>query len=62
VNIVMHSSTSEVNVNPSHETVLRPDDSMLVIAPIDRLIELERANKRAAGPAEASEGPTALTR
>src|SRR3954447_24343805 len=34
-NIVMHQGPSGVNVNPGHEIVLGPGDSILVIAPMD---------------------------
>lgn len=44
VNIVMHQGASGVNVNPEHAVVLGPGDSLLVIAPIDRLIALEARN------------------
>jgi voltage-gated potassium channel len=44
VNIVMHQGPSGVNVNPGHEIVLGPGDSILVIAPMDRLLALEARN------------------
>jgi Trk K+ transport system NAD-binding subunit len=44
VNIVMHQGPSGVNINPEHATVLGPGDSILVIAPIERLLALETAN------------------
>jgi Trk K+ transport system NAD-binding subunit len=49
VNVVMHSGPSGVNVNPDHDVVLAPNDTMLVIAPLDRLRGLESANGRVAG-------------
>ena len=44
VNIVMHQGPTGVNVNPGHEIRLGPGDSLLVIAPIDRLLALESQN------------------
>jgi Trk K+ transport system NAD-binding subunit len=44
VNIVMHQGPSGVNVNPGHEVVLGPGDSILVIAPMDKLLALEGLN------------------
>jgi len=44
VNIVMHQGPSGVNVNPGHDIALGPGDSILVIAPMDRLLALERLN------------------
>jgi Trk K+ transport system NAD-binding subunit len=45
VNIVMHRGADGVKINPAHDTVVRPEDSMLVIAPMERLVELEAANQ-----------------
>lgn len=45
VNIVMHRGPNGVNVNPSHEITLAPNDTVLVIAPMNRLLELEEANR-----------------
>ena len=47
----MHNGPSGVNVNPGHTLVLGPGDEVLVIAPMDRLIELEAQNQ----PAEAKD-------
>jgi Trk K+ transport system NAD-binding subunit len=47
VNIVMHNGPAGVNVNPGHELVLRPNDEVLVIAPMERLIDLETQNRPA---------------
>lgn len=44
VNIVMYHGKSGVNINPSHDQVLGPNDEVLVIAPIERLIEIEALN------------------
>jgi Trk K+ transport system NAD-binding subunit len=49
VNIVMYHGKSGVNINPSHDQVLGPNDEVLVIAPIDRLIEIEALNWDGAG-------------
>ena len=35
VNVIMHRGAEGVNINPVHDTVLCPDDSMLVIAPVE---------------------------
>jgi voltage-gated potassium channel len=45
VNIVMHQGPSGVNINPGHATVLGPGDSILVIAPMGRLLALEARNQ-----------------
>lgn len=45
VNIVMHSGPQGVNLNPSHEVTLAPNDSLLVIASLDRLLELDAINQ-----------------
>jgi Trk K+ transport system NAD-binding subunit len=45
VNIVMHHGRDGTNVNPDHGVVLGPGDEVLVIAPIDRLVDLERMNR-----------------
>lgn len=45
VNIVMHRGPAGVNVNPGHDIVLGPNDTVLVIAPMNRLLELEAANQ-----------------
>ncbi|WP_406694024.1 NAD-binding protein [Singulisphaera sp. Ch08] len=45
VNVVMYHGKAGVNVNPGHDIVLEPDDMLLVIAPIDRLIEMESTNQ-----------------
>ena len=44
VNIVMHRGPEGVNINPGHDVVLGPNDAVLVIAPKDRLVDLEAAN------------------
>jgi len=44
VNVVMHHGKSGVNVNPAHDLVFEPGDTILVIAPIDRLLDLEGIN------------------
>ena len=45
VNIVMHRGTGGVNINPNHETILAPLDTVLVIAPMNQLVDLESANR-----------------
>jgi Trk K+ transport system NAD-binding subunit len=45
VNIVMHRGAQGVLINPGHDTVLGAGDTLLVIAPMDRLIALEEANE-----------------
>jgi Trk K+ transport system NAD-binding subunit len=45
VNIVMHQGLAGVDVNPDHEVRLAAGDTILVIAPIDRLLGLEAANR-----------------
>jgi Trk K+ transport system NAD-binding subunit len=45
VNVVMHNGGSGVDVNPGPDLILRPGDELLVIAPLDKLIELETLNQ-----------------
>lgn len=45
VNLIMLRGAGGVTVNPGHEVVLRPDDTVLVIAPMEKLVELEEANQ-----------------
>jgi voltage-gated potassium channel len=45
VNIVMHHGATGVNINPGHNVAFGPGDTILVIAPIERLIEFEASNK-----------------
>jgi Trk K+ transport system NAD-binding subunit len=47
VNIVMHQGPSGVNINPDHAIVLGAGDTILVIAPLDRLRALEAQNHAA---------------
>ena len=47
INIVMHQGPGGVNVNPSGDTVLAPGDTILVIAPMEPLLELEALNQPA---------------
>jgi Trk K+ transport system NAD-binding subunit len=44
VNLIMYRSSAGVQINPAHETILAPGDTVLVIAPMERLIELDAAN------------------
>jgi Trk K+ transport system NAD-binding subunit len=46
VNIVMHRGSNGVNINPSHDIALASNDTVLVIAPMNRLLELEAANQK----------------
>ena len=50
VNIVMHHGLAGANINPGHDLILAPGDTVLVIAPMDCLIALEARNHSAAGP------------
>lgn len=43
-NIVMHQSPAGVDLNPFFSVVLGPGDTVLVIAPVDRLLALEARN------------------
>ncbi|HXG10047.1 MAG TPA: NAD-binding protein [Gemmataceae bacterium] len=45
VNLVMHRNANGVHINPSHDIVLAPGDTVLVIAPMEQLLELEQANQ-----------------
>jgi Trk K+ transport system NAD-binding subunit len=45
VNIVMHRGPNGVVVNPSHEIAVGQNDTMLVIASMNRLIELQSASQ-----------------
>ena len=51
VNIVMHQGPTSVNVNPDHDVLLKPGDTILVIAPIERLVALENLNRPTGSPA-----------
>jgi Trk K+ transport system NAD-binding subunit len=46
VNIVMLRRAGQVTVNPEHAVDLRRDDRMVVIAPVERLAQLERPRER----------------
>jgi Trk K+ transport system NAD-binding subunit len=45
VNVVMHRGAGGVLINPGHDTALGAGDTLLVIAPMDQLAALERANE-----------------
>jgi voltage-gated potassium channel len=47
VNIVLHQGPGGVNANPSGDTVLAPGDTILVIAPMEPLLEPEALNQPA---------------
>jgi voltage-gated potassium channel len=49
VNVVMYRGRTGVDVNPAHEVILRAGDEILVIARIERLIELEALNGHRGG-------------
>jgi Trk K+ transport system NAD-binding subunit len=44
-NVVMHQGPEGVNLNPNSDVVLGPDDTILVIAPMERLLALEAENR-----------------
>src|SRR5262249_16882963 len=45
VNVIRHRGPKGVNVNPGHDLTLGPGDTLLVIAPMERLVELEAMNR-----------------
>src|SRR5262245_21537576 len=45
LNIVMHQGPDGVNVNPDCDIVLKPGDTILVIAPMEPLLNLEALNQ-----------------
>jgi Trk K+ transport system NAD-binding subunit len=45
VNVVMHKNAGGVDVNPHGENVIEAEDTILVIAPMDRLRQIEAANQ-----------------
>jgi Trk K+ transport system NAD-binding subunit len=47
INIIMHQGPGGVNVNPDPAIELKAGDTILVIAPMDALLELERLNQPA---------------
>jgi hypothetical protein len=49
----MHHGPGGVHVNPSHDVVVAEGDTLLLIAPMDRLAALEAANRP--GPENARE-------
>ncbi len=53
INIVMHQGPSGVDVNPDHDVVLSAGDTVLVIAPMARLLSLEAANRPCPPPGRA---------
>ena len=56
VNIVMHQGAAGPDVNPDHGVPLAPDDELLVIAPIERLIALEALNQPRPGRSNGEPG------
>jgi Trk K+ transport system NAD-binding subunit len=45
VNLVMHRTAKGVSENPGHDVVLGTGDTLLVIAPMERLADLEASNQ-----------------
>jgi Trk K+ transport system NAD-binding subunit len=45
INIVMHRGAEGVSVNPAADIVFSPGDDLVVIAPIDQVLELETLNQ-----------------
>jgi Trk K+ transport system NAD-binding subunit len=45
VNVVMHRGPNGVNVNPTHDITLAANDTLLVIAPMENLLEMQAANQ-----------------
>jgi Trk K+ transport system NAD-binding subunit len=60
VNLVMHRASQGVEVNPAHDTLLAPGDTVLVIAPMERLVKLEAANHANGATAESRSSAQAL--
>ena len=61
---MLHQSTcsGEVHVNPDLEIVLAPDDTLLVIAPMEALLALETMNRSPVCAEHASAKPVGLDR
>jgi Trk K+ transport system NAD-binding subunit len=59
-NIVMYRGPQGVTINPPHETPLGPNDTVVVIAPLQRLVELEEANRPPAAPVPRLASPEPL--
>jgi Trk K+ transport system NAD-binding subunit len=58
VNIVMYRGPQGVSINPPHDTPLGPNDTVVVFAPVERLVALEAANHPpAATPAHRQASP-----
>jgi len=51
-NVVMHQGPSGVDVNPGGGVELHPGDTILVIAPVDRLLDLEALNRPGAAASD----------
>lgn len=56
VNIVVHHGPERVNINPAHEVTLCAGDTVLVIAPMERLIAMEARNHPARNHERAGAG------
>jgi voltage-gated potassium channel len=60
INVVMHSGPAGVNINPDADVTFGPGDDVLIVAPMDRLLELEARNQpRPGGDAACPSGATA---
>jgi Trk K+ transport system NAD-binding subunit len=62
VNIVMHRGSRGVTVNPPHDILLAPEDSVLVMAPRELLADFEEANRLPAPAAVAAVVPAPVPR
>jgi Trk K+ transport system NAD-binding subunit len=51
VNIIMHRGSQSLLVNPAHDVLLGPGDTVLVIAAMEHLVKLEAANHQQAAMA-----------
>jgi Trk K+ transport system NAD-binding subunit len=45
VNIIMYQGAAGVDINPEHDVILGPEDTILVIAPMEQLLALEASNR-----------------
>lgn len=57
VNIVMHHGNRGVDVNPNHDIVLDAGDSVLLIAPMPRLLEIQALNRAEGEREKAGDAP-----
>jgi Trk K+ transport system NAD-binding subunit len=54
VNVMLHRGPSGLAINPAADVRLGPEDTVLVIAPVQRLVELEASNRGEAGDTPAA--------